>query len=93
MPLSNPANPASTSRPESATATMIIPLPYGLWDGDRHITSLGLDPITGADERAVAEALADGATPAAAGNLLLASCTQTAPVTPAKAGAHRPRFG
>nr|WP_310524450.1 hypothetical protein [Polymorphobacter sp.] len=54
---------------------MIIPLPYGLWDATRHITSLTLKPITGADELALAEALADGATPAAAGNLLLARCT------------------
>ena len=55
---------------------MIIPLPYGVWDGDRHISSLTLCPIAGADELALAEALADGATPAAAGNLLLARCTR-----------------
>jgi hypothetical protein len=71
MPLSNPPNRASTNPPDCSP---VLELPYGLWRGDVRLAGLQLRPIAGTDELAVAEALADGASAAAAGNLLIGRC-------------------
>lgn len=69
-----PPPPATTLAAAVEPGKVIVALPYGLWQAGVRTAALRLRALGGADELALAEALAAGASAARAGNLLIGRC-------------------
>lgn len=81
---------ATTLAAAAGHGEIIVALPYGLWTAGERISALRLRALTGADELALAEALAEGNSAPRAGNLLIGRCAAfgggTAPLGTLAAG-------